>query len=80
MESFILALLFTAVHLLSTWMDWKGVIDSIKVCTFWTLSRDAVMSFGDHGKQHGLHHFTLQQLRVYSLSFREGELHGEQHV
>jgi hypothetical protein len=32
-----------------TWMDWKGIIDTIEVGMFWTLSRNAVMSLVDHG-------------------------------
>jgi hypothetical protein len=61
-------------------MDWKGINDTIEVGTFWTLSRDAVTSFGDHGEHHRLHRFKPQQQQIYSLYIREGELHGERHA
>jgi hypothetical protein len=35
----------------------------------------------DHGEQHTLHQIAPpQQQQIYSLSFRQGELNGEQHV
>jgi hypothetical protein len=64
----------------STWMDWNCINDTFKEHMFWPLSRDSVMSFGDHGEHHRLHHFKPQQQQIYSLYIREGELHGEQHA
>jgi hypothetical protein len=50
-------------------MDWKGINNTIEVGTFWTLSRNAVTSFGDHGEQQRLHQIAPQQQQIYSLSF-----------
>jgi hypothetical protein len=61
-------------------MDWKAINDTIEVGTFWSLSRDAVTSFGDHGEQQRLHQPALQQQKIYSLSFREGVLNQERRL
>jgi hypothetical protein len=80
MESFLLVLLLTMVPLLSTWKDLKVVVNTFEVHMIWTLSRNAVMSFVDHGEQHRLHQIALQQQQIYSLSFREGVLNQERHL
>jgi hypothetical protein len=64
----------------STWKDWKGINDTFKEHMFWPLSRNAVTSFGDHGKQNILHQNTPQQQRVYSLSCKGLVLHEEGHL
>jgi hypothetical protein len=55
----------------------EGVFHRVEVHAFWTLSRDAVTSIGDHGEHHRLHQSALQQLQVYSLSCRGLVLHEE---
>jgi hypothetical protein len=64
----------------SMWMDWKGINDTIEVGTFWQLSRRHIEHLLVHGEHHRQHQIALQHQQIYSLAFREGELHGERHA
>jgi hypothetical protein len=61
-------------------MHWKRINDTIEVGTFWPLSRRHIQHLLVHGEHHRQHQIAPQHQQIYYLSFREGELHGEQHV
>jgi hypothetical protein len=61
-------------------MGWKYINGIVEVGMFWPLSRRHIEHLLVHGEHHRQHQIAPQHQQIYYLSFREGELHGEQHV
>jgi hypothetical protein len=58
-------------------MGWKYINGIIEDGTFWPLFRRHIEHLLVHGEHLRQHQIALQHQQIYSLSFREGELHGE---